>query len=97
MTSDTTTIGAGTPSPSTPLLAALRTLERSFRQRAAHRESEYRRTGNHGAHLIGVHVGMCADDLRDLLKRHTANAAGQVAAKQYPAPACSPIQSGGGK
>ena len=61
--------------PSDALLADLRTLERSFRQRAAHRESEYRRTDNHGAHLIGVHVGMCADDLRDLLKRHTANKA----------------------
>lgn len=69
--------------PSDTLLADLRTLERSFRQRAAHRESEYRRTDNHGAHLIGVHVGLCADDLRDLLKRHTANVRLQGCAKAH--------------
>lgn len=61
------------PVRSEPLLAALRTLERSFRQRSAYSHSRAKKNSDHGQYLIGIHVGICADDLRDLIKQYTAN------------------------
>ena len=73
--SDAEQNAALSPVRSKPLLAALRTLERSFRQRSAYSHSRAKKNSDHGQYLIGIHVGICADDLRDLIKQHTANIA----------------------
>lgn len=54
------------------LLAELRTLERSFRAKAGYNRSMYRRYDDHGRMLMCIHVGMCADDVRDLLRRYAS-------------------------
>ena len=52
------------------LLADLRTLERSFRAKAGYNRSVWHRYGDRGRMLMCIHVGMCANDVRDLLRRY---------------------------